>query len=59
MAAALGDLASMSMDRAASDTWVAMEEDWPSEGSMAWISTDDRVTGTLPRVDQLSCCSGF
>lgn len=55
MAAALWALASMSVERAASDTQVA----WPSEGSVEQISTDDRVTGTLPRVGQLSCRSVF
>lgn len=33
MAASLWALASVSVGQAASDTWVAMREDWSSEGS--------------------------
>lgn len=55
-AASLWALASMSVERAASDTWVVTREDWPSEGSTeSEVSTDEKVMGTLPRVGQPSC----
>lgn len=44
----------MSVEQAASDTWVAMRKDWPNEGSKEQISKDERVMGVLPRVGQPS-----
>lgn len=54
MAASLWALASMSVGQATSATWAAMREDWSSEGSKEQSGTDERVTGTLPRVGQPS-----